>query len=150
MQWSSGSVNWLIALFCLVLGILETEPTIEKEWKPITEHFLLVKSGPLFRVCVHIWRVTPCQHCSVCLYRCIRDVMYVLKPLCDCALTHFHSLAPQHCNLCPQHRDHEPANKRSSVTLWAEATVQDFYLIWTLAVWATSFQSSEGNGMMGI
>lgn len=57
---------------------------------------------------------------SLPLYVCTgAPMMYVLQPLCDCALTHFQRLAHWHCCLCPERREHE-AQQQTALCHWKE------------------------------
>lgn len=106
----------------------------------VTEQFLCVKSGLLFKFKFKFWRW---RHSSsplspLPLYVCTGScVMYVLQPLCDRALTHFHHLAHWHCCLCPEQRDREAeadqqkalCHCRSHTSPWRSSTLLGLFCL---------------------
>lgn len=90
----------------------------------VTEQFLCIKKTGLlfeFRFRFGRWRHSSSPLLSLPLYVCSgARVMYVLQPLCDRALTHFHRLAGWHCFVCPEQRDRE-AEQQTALCRWEEA-----------------------------
>lgn len=90
----------------------------------VAEQFLCIKKTAHyseFQFRFGRWRHSNSPLLSLPLHVCTgARVMYVLQPLCDRALTHFHCLAGWHCLVCPEQKDCE-AEQQTALCRWEEA-----------------------------